>query len=345
MKTKLILLILALGVSVCCMGDMKVFASDAEEYITISIDATDDNTELMYAIDSEDPDAFTNSNEFKILAGTSHTIYVKDAAGNITSQQYVPSSATVVGSTSDANKTDQNIDINLKVGENVKNDTASKEYEYLTDSPAETGEGTVYDRTVTDNTINSQKIFYDITTEEGDVFHLLIDQRSGSNNVYLLKQVNNSDLQTLAVDDTGTKKDQEKEESLLEALASEDATETTSAEVKKSGDNSKMIVLLILAAIGVGYYYFKIYKNKKDVEMDLVDARDMDDFETEEEEEVDFEIDEQEKEEYLNHLLEGDDYEGLDEFEDDEMIFQQVEDEPEGAGNEKDEILSEEVEE
>ena len=59
-----------------------------EEYITISVDAVDSSGNVTYALDTDDPAAFTESNEFAIPAGTTHTIYVKDEAGNITSQEY-----------------------------------------------------------------------------------------------------------------------------------------------------------------------------------------------------------------------------------------------------------------
>ena len=72
----------------CFMFQMPVYASDGQEYITISVDAVDENGNLKYALDTDDPSAFTDSNEFVVPAGTSHTIYVKDDAGNVSSQTY-----------------------------------------------------------------------------------------------------------------------------------------------------------------------------------------------------------------------------------------------------------------
>ena len=69
---------------------MSVYASDGEEYITITVQASDDNEGITYALDNDDPGSFGPSNMFTIPAGTSHTIYVRDAAGNITSQVYEP---------------------------------------------------------------------------------------------------------------------------------------------------------------------------------------------------------------------------------------------------------------
>lgn len=329
----------------CWTSGIQVYASNGEEYITISIDATDDNSELMYSLDSENPDDFTDSNEFKILAGTSHTIYVKDAAGNITSQQYVPeSSTTVVGS-----KADQNIDINLEVGggSSGTGSTTSK-YDYLTDSPVEQGEGTVYDRVVSDNSLDSQMIFYDITTEEGEVFHLVVDQGNSANNVYLLKQVKNSDLQALAVDDTGTQKEAENEESLLKALAAEDevtGNPVEDVETKKSNTTGMLKILMLAGIAGAAYYYLKVYKKKKHTEIELEDARDINDFEAEEDE-IDFEYDEHEKEAFLEQLLEEDDFEGLDDFEnDEEMPFSEPDEEMDIIDEEAGGMLPEEEEE
>ena len=63
-------------------------ASEGEEYITISVDAEDENGTVLYALDSDEPSAFGPSNEFTVLAGTDHTVYVKDAAGNVSSQDF-----------------------------------------------------------------------------------------------------------------------------------------------------------------------------------------------------------------------------------------------------------------
>lgn len=317
MKIKSKLLYLVLAVCLCWSGGIQVFASDGEDYITISIDATDDNSELMYALDSDDPDAFTKSNEFRIMAGTSHTIYVKDAAGNITSQQYSPTGS----SSSTAGDSDQNIDINLEVGGGSGgSDQTTSKYDYLTDTPVEEGEGTVYDRVTTDGSMDSSRVFFDITTEEGDAFYLVVNQGSSANNAYLLKQVTNSDLQSLAVDDTGAQKEQENEESLLQALAEEEADAETITEPEEEGDNNNIFLVLACAAGAAAYYYyFKVYRKKKRTELELEDAPDMDEFEAEEDE-LDFEYDESEKEAFLEQLVESDDFDMIEDFEDEETF-------------------------
>lgn len=284
----------------CLMFPGVAYASDGEDYITISVAATDDNEQLQYALDTDDPSAFSDSNEFAIPAGTSHTIYVKDVAGNITSQTYHPDP-------NDSDDTDeQKINIDLEIGGN-KPDYSN--YEYLTDDPIEPGTGTVAEKINTDASDNAERVFYTVTTKEGEVLYMVIDQSRSSDNVYLLDTVSVSDLLALA-DGNGSTSSTEKEDNLLSALAKEDnlvetETETKTTEKESSGTNPLMIFVILALVAGV-YYYFKIYKNKKDESMDMVDdAMDMDEFEAEEDDEVEFEIDDAEKERFLEELING----------------------------------------
>lgn len=145
-----------------------LYASDGE-YITISVDATDDNGNLQYALDTDDPAAFTDSNEFKILSGTTHTIYVKDMAGNITSQTYTPSAPTPVEvdvTQMDVGENEQRINIDLEIGRQNEEEADHSNYEYLTDDPIEPGSGTVAEKIKTDGSEDSDRIFYTITTKK-----------------------------------------------------------------------------------------------------------------------------------------------------------------------------------
>lgn len=304
-----ILLMLFLSV----MSGITVFASDGE-YITISVDATDDNGNLLYALDTDDPGAFSSSNEFYVPAGTSHTIYVKDAAGNISSQVFTPSDSY----TQQVNEDERTVNIDVTL-----DDTPDySDYEYAGDllkDPAESGQGTVYDKIMTDaNDPDSERLFYTVTTDEGEVFYLVIDQSQSSNNVYLLDQVNVSDLKALAVNDSGSA-ETNGSSSLLSALSGETESEeetllnneTSSGQKSKNSTLSTMIIVLIIAAVGGGFYYYKnIYKNKKDEQMDLIDAPDKDDFAAEDdddEDEVDFGLDDDYQEQIMAQLMEEDD--------------------------------------
>lgn len=328
-KIRKVLLRLVMAAALLAAPMGRAYASE-DEYITISVEASDDNEGITYAIDS--PDNFSPSNTFRIPAGTSHTIYVKDAAGNITSQTYTPpvadntevpdytdytdytyteyeeSSGTEPGEDSSDSRT---INIDLELGK-----SKDKIYEKKQDTPAETGEGSLYSKTFLDGTDSSEQVFYSVTTQEGDVFYLLIDQGQEQNNVYLLSQVTNQDLNALAADG-GTsgggnagKKDDE-EDSLLKALSgsgNEDAESSGGSAPKpsKGGINGNALIVLVIIAAGGGvYYYQKIYKTKKEQEMDAMDAADMEQFEAEneEEDEYDFDYDDVDKDEFLRELM------------------------------------------
>ncbi len=305
--------LMALFLLLCSSStELKVYASDGQEYITISVDATDENGNLLYAIDTDDPSAFTSSNEFSVPAGTHHTIYVKDAAGNISSQEFSPVETNAQMNEGDTDNRTVNIDVTL-------NDTPEQaEYGYpgMSD-PAESGQGTIYEKITTDATDqNAERIFYTITIDEGEVFYMVIDQGQSSNNVYLLDQVNLSDLKTLAADDSG-ETETEESSSLLSALSNDDQnTEINSKDTEISNISKKentmmrnLIFLLIFAAAGGGYYYYKnIYKGKKDEQMDLMDALDKEDFvaEDESDEEADFGLDEDYQEQIMQQLIEDD---------------------------------------
>lgn len=320
MKIKKVLpqLVMAAALLAAPMG--RTYASE-DEYITISVEASDDNEGITYAIDS--PDNFSTSNTFRIPAGTSHTIYVKDAAGNITSQTYTPPVTDNAPDYTDytdytyteyeeSSGTDRTINIDLELGKST-----GRHYEKTQDTPAEPGEGSLYSKTFLDGTDSSEQVFYSVTTQEGDVFYLLVDQGQEQNNVYLLSQVTNQDLNALAADgDTSGsgnagKKDDE-EDSLLKALSgsgNEDAESSGGSAPKstaKGGINGNALIVLVIVAVGGGvYYYQKVYKTKKEQEMDAMDAADMDQFEAENEEddEYDFGYDDVDKDEFLRELM------------------------------------------
>lgn len=300
------------------LSDNTVYASDGE-YITISIEADDDSGSMQYALDTDEPSAFTTNNTFQVLSGTNHTIYVKDAAGNITSQEFVPTAPD----TETAYATSHNEYVEEDEGHTVNIDVVLDEYKENSNhntEPAEPGQGTVYDRTITDaNDVDAEKIFYTVTAESGEVFYLVIDQEQSANNVYLMNQVNVSELEALAIDDTAgdSEEDSEESESLLSALSGDSneaenqdlLTSEVNTEKPKTSNYSNLIMLLIIFAIGGGvYYYMKVYRNKRDEQMDLIDAMDRDDFVAEnddedDDDEADFGLDDDYQEQTLAMLM------------------------------------------
>lgn len=321
--------LMTLIVSISVYRPIYAYASDdGQEYITISVEAQDDNGTLLYALDTDEPSAFSTSNEFSVPAGTRHTIYVKDAAGNITSQQFTPSE-TDGDNTDMLGETEKGRTVNIDV---LLDDTDYSDYEYAGDipvNPAEEGQGTVYDRVETTmSDPDAERLFYTVTTDEGEVFYLVIDQGQTSNNVYLLDQVNLSDLHALAMDDTRSSETEESN-SLLSALSSETEnvndeliSENSSQDTASKKENStagSLIIALIIGAAGGGFYYYKtVYKNKRNEQMDLIDAPDKDDFmaaDEDDEDEVDFGLDEDYQDKLMAQLLDEDE----DELEEQEM--------------------------
>lgn len=121
----------------------------------------------------------------------------------------------------------------------------------------------------------SSKEFMTITTKNNNTFYLVIDRSSATQNVYLLSQVDENDLKdfldsetetatstplpSVVLDENESEKPEEKEEPV--------ETEKVAAPKTNVG---AMAVILILAVSGVAvYYYFKIYKPKKDMEDDF----------------------------------------------------------------------------
>lgn len=244
---------------------------------TITVGASDDESgSLMYAIDSDDPNAFGSSNEFVVESGSSHVVYVKDAAGNISSQVV---SAPI-----------EKVGIEVTIGQDgTDSAVATASAGKTVGEAAEKGGGTVGETTITDGSSAAEKIFYTITTKNENVFYMVIDNTRSQDNVYLLNQVTEEDLLALT---EGA--DAKKTKETLFGSSSDENTETASntevqeAESKKETQDKKSdlpIIILVVVIVGGVYYYLKIYKPKTAEEMDMADAMDMDEFETEEESE------------------------------------------------------------
>lgn len=144
------------------------------------------------------------------------------------------------------------------------------------------------------------KQFYTIKTEAGNVFYLVIDGKRGSENVYFLNGVTESDLMALAEKGQGTSgaipeteicNCSEKCEAgnvntdcpvcknkmtgclgkSEEKPAQDNTSQQEQKEEKKSNTGMIFFVLLALAAVGGLGYYFKIVRPKQQAAMDDTD--------------------------------------------------------------------------
>lgn len=298
-KRRTWLLILAAAVFILNRNAMPcVYASEAGNSLTtITVDASDSESGgLLYSIDSDAPEAFTTSNEFVVESGSSHTVYVKDAAGNISSQ-LIDAPVEKVG-------------IEVTIGQDGTDSSGIPDL-YNSTPAVESGGGTVNETTNTAGTGTDDKIFYTITTPSEHVFYMVIDNTRSSDNVYLLNQVTEEDLLAL-VPGADAKKTENSlfnsntEDTARNAVDNAPAAEEPETSSKSREKGSDMIILLVMVLMFAGiYYYIKVYKPKKAAEMELSDAMDIDDFEAEEEPDEDeliFEETDAEKEELLRQI-------------------------------------------
>ncbi|MCL2775408.1 MAG: DUF4366 domain-containing protein, partial [Oscillospiraceae bacterium] len=123
------------------------------------------------------------------------------------------------------------------------------------------GSGTVMDN-VTDG---DGKEFFSITTDDGNVFYLIIDRQRNSDNVYLLNAVSEDDLIALAQKNGKTIGNTKTEQITTITQTNPATTAASDTKEKTGGMNSGTVIFIIIAVLGVGGagYYFKIYKNKK----------------------------------------------------------------------------------
>ncbi|MDE5818318.1 MAG: DUF4366 domain-containing protein [Lachnospiraceae bacterium] len=301
MNKKLSLLLAAL---VCMLGwgcfSFQTMAATEEgaeqdEYITVSVDAQDDSGELLYAIDSDAPEAFGSSNIFVIDPNVPHTIYVKDMAGNITSQSFQPIGLEVSESSEDLQGSIQSDDLDHGTGIYAEGETA------------EDGTGTMYEKVITDGTDDFSRVFYTVVTKEGEVFYLVIDQNRGQDNVYLLNMVTVDELQALA-DENGYVMSERShaisnnpansvEETIDDLVGNSPAPDSNKKKGTKTNTQSTIVILVVAVIGGGGYYYLKVYKKKKDAAMDEIDqALDMNEFVSDDQDdgdEIDMPVDDQ----------------------------------------------------
>lgn len=268
-KWKILVLNLMAVLSMWNLCDIAYAA--AENYTTVTVNAIDDESGVFrYAIDATDESCWQESNVFYVQPGTTHTIYVKDAAGNITSSEvYAEEIQPVNASAALEEKTET---------------TAAAE------SGAEIKAGYTYGvgdgvGSVTDYVADGSKEFYTITTTNGNAFYLIIDHRNNDSNVYFTKPVSEMDLLTLAaeagqINETDLTMAETAETKAIPEKTEEPLPEE-SEKIKKKGNilTDNLPIFIIIGLLGGGYYYFVIYRKKRDVAAEYdEDAADMDQF-------------------------------------------------------------------
>lgn len=132
------------------------------------------------------------------------------------------------------------------------------------------GNGEVLDNVVDEK---SGKEFYTITTANNNTYYLIIDHSSNTKNVYMLSMIDENDLKEFlseeepeVPEDTGTPPAVD----FGDEPSGDDTPDDSETEEPKKNNNilSTVLIILVLGAIaGGGYFYFKIYKPKKEAQI------------------------------------------------------------------------------
>ena len=132
------------------------------------------------------------------------------------------------------------------------------------------GNGEVLDNVMDEK---SGKEFYTITTANNNTYYLIIDHSSSTKNVYMLSMIDENDLKEFlseeepeAPEDTGTPPAVD----FGDEPSGDETPDDSEPEEPKKDNNilSTVLIILVLGAIaGGGYFYFKIYKPKKEAQI------------------------------------------------------------------------------
>lgn len=264
---------LIIGVFLYCIACTQIVYAEGS-LTTIVVNAEDDvSGQLMYAIDNTD--SFTENNTFEVESGTTHTVYIKDEAGNITEQTVIVPEGS------------EGVTVAAKEDPEDNEDT---DYSTAPDSgyePVEDGGGTVAENTVTTgNSNDGAKQFLTVKTKNDHIFYIVIDNESRNDNVYLLDQVTDEDLIDLIAENDAQKAAEIAEKRVVED-SENDIKETeemknepvkTNNKEKNTGMASRLLMLVLIGAGAGVYMYFKKKKGQKYDEDELEEDEDAPDL-------------------------------------------------------------------
>lgn len=143
-------------------------------------------------------------------------------------------------------------------GENVQGNEVEVQIEAQTPASV-TGETMQGNGTVVDYTTSGSKAFYTIVDSEQKTFYLIIDMDKTQNNVYFLKDINQSELE-------GSATPSEAMEGVAQTtLPAEELTSAIPNETPEESSNSGLgfaLMVLLIAVGGVAAYYFLVMRKR-----------------------------------------------------------------------------------
>jgi hypothetical protein len=233
------------AVCICFGANFTAFASDTStETTSVTTAATTAQTEEVLRID-----------DVKLTGDILHiTVTDKNTGGT----------QTLDLNLSDyAQSTDEIVYVQAVDAEGNKSNVISFKNPYYNVSEATTdtsgntltpdGTGEVLDNA----TEQDGKEFFSITTDEGNIFYLIVDRARNSENVYLLDAVDENDLQALAVTEAPPA------ETTIATTTAAAEPEPTPAKTEKSGIGKISIFLIVGILVGGIAYYIKIVRPKQ----------------------------------------------------------------------------------
>ena len=114
---------------------------------------------------------------------------------------------------------------------------------------------------------SGKKDFYTIHTKNNNTFYLVIDHAGNVDNVYMLSLIDENDLSEFI---TQTEKQPEKQQQIvvLPETTPQPQSEPVITPEPKTESNSNLMTLIVFALIGgaAAFFYFKVYKPRKEAE-------------------------------------------------------------------------------
>lgn len=122
-----------------------------------------------------------------------------------------------------------------------------------------------------DSITSGKKDFYTIHTKNNNTFYLVIDHAGNVDNVYMLSLIDENDLAEFIKE---TEKQPEKQQTVIIPQTTPNPTPTpvpiiTQEPQKESRGSSMTLIALVLIGGGAAYFYFKVYKPRKDGEQNI----------------------------------------------------------------------------
>ena len=114
---------------------------------------------------------------------------------------------------------------------------------------------------------SGKKDFFTIHTKNNNTFYLVVDHAGNVDNVYMLSLIDENDLAEF-IKETEKQPEKQQQVVVLPEATPKPQTEQVVTHEPKPENNSNLMSLIIVAIIGGGaaYFYFKIYKPRKESE-------------------------------------------------------------------------------